>query len=141
MEYNNALEPLPEQAAMLADSDGDPIYMINLLKYKDRAEYADGRETTLSGREAYDIYGAGVAETLAEVGGGIVFMGSVSGLLIGHVEELWDAVAIARYPSRAAMLQMVSSGRYQEIHVHRDAGLAGQLNIETRGPGPVSPGA
>ena len=26
-----------------------PIYMVNLLKFKDRAEYEDGRETDLSG--------------------------------------------------------------------------------------------
>ena len=140
MQYNNALELSDEQAAMLADSDGEPIYMVNLLKYKDKAEFADGRETALSGKEAYDIYGAGVIETLAAVGGGIVFMGNVSGLLLGEVEELWDDVAIAMYPSRAAMLEMIASERYQEIHVHRDAGLAGQINIETRGPGPLSLG-
>jgi len=69
----------------------------------------------------------------------MAFAGAVSGLLIGSVEELWDDVAIAMYPSRAAMLQMFSSEKYQQIHVHREAGLAGQLNIETRVP--VSPGA
>ena len=35
------------------------------------------------------------------------------------------------YPSRAAMLEMISSPEYQAILVHREAGLAGQLNIET----------
>ena len=53
-----------------------------------------------------------------------------SALTIGEVEELWDDVAIAMYPSRAAMLQMMQSEKMQEIGQHRTAGLAGQLNIE-----------
>ncbi len=35
------------------------------------------------------------------------------------------------YPSRGAMLDMARSDAMQEISVHRSAGLAGQLNIET----------
>ena len=30
------------------------------------------------------------------------------------------------------MAEMFSSPKYQAIHVHREAGLAGQLNITTR---------
>lgn len=41
--------------------------------------------------------------------------------------------AIAMYPSRAAMAEMMRSPKMQEIGVHRTAGLAGQLNIETFG--------
>ena len=50
--------------------------------------------------------------------------------MLGEVEELWDTVAIAMYPSRQAMLEMLSSEAYQASAVHRSAGLAGQLNIE-----------
>ena len=56
--------------------------------------------------------------------------GEVERLMLGEVEELWDAVAIAKYPSRAAMGEMIGSPEYQAIEVHRSAGLAGQLNIE-----------
>ena len=35
------------------------------------------------------------------------------------------------YPNRQAMIEMMQSAEYQAIHHHRDAGLAGQLNIET----------
>ncbi|REJ64443.1 MAG: DUF1330 domain-containing protein, partial [Proteobacteria bacterium] len=57
--------------------------------------------------------------------------GDVSRLMLGEVEDLWDTVAIAQYPSRAAMLEMMQLPEYQEISVHREAGLEGQLNIET----------
>ena len=51
--------------------------------------------------------------------------------MLGEVEELWDKIAIAMYPSRGAMMEMMQSPKMQEIGVHRAAGLAGQLNIET----------
>ncbi|MBE9537916.1 MAG: hypothetical protein IMF06_02485 [Proteobacteria bacterium] len=37
------------------------------------------------------------------------------------------------YPSRSAMMEMMQASRMREIAVHRAAGLAGQLNIETVG--------
>ena len=53
------------------------------------------------------------------------------GFMLGEVEDMWDAIAIARYPSRKAMMDMTMDPGYQKIHVHRVAGLDGQLNIET----------
>ncbi len=131
MQVNNQLMPNEAQMAGFADSVGDgPIYMLNLLKYRIKAEYADGRDSGLTGREAYGLYTQGVRELLQEVGGALSFKAAVARLTIGEVEELWDDVAIAMYPSRAAMLQMMQSPRMQEIGQHRAAGLAGQLNIE-----------
>lgn len=52
--------------------------------------------------------------------------------MLGEVEDLWDMVAIAKYPSRKAMLQMMMDPEYQKSEVHRSAGLEGQLNIETK---------
>ena len=52
-------------------------------------------------------------------------------LMLGKVEELWDVVALAVWPSRQAMFEVMQSPEMQEISVHRSAGLAGQLNIET----------
>ena len=98
--------------------------MVNLLKFKEKAEYPDGRETDLTGAEAYAIYGLGVSKLLVELGGGIVFSGTVDRLALGEVEELWDQVAIAQYPNRKAMLDMMMSPAYAEISPHRDAGLA-----------------
>lgn len=55
----------------------------------------------------------------------------VTFLALGQVEELWDEVAIAKYPNRAALFEMSTSDEWRELAVHRTAGLAGQLNIET----------
>ncbi|MCF8506737.1 MAG: DUF1330 domain-containing protein [Caulobacter sp.] len=120
-----------QQLAALERDDGEPIYMVNLLKFRDRAVYADGRETTLTGREAYTLYGRAMSRLVAEAGGKLIYSGRVRGLLIGEVEGVWDGVGIMMYPSFKAMAAITSSPDYAAIHVHRDAGLEGQLLIET----------
>ncbi len=105
--------------------------MVNLLKFKERAEYVDGRESSLSGEEAYGFYTEGVIKLLARVSGAGMFSAKVERLMLGEVEGLWDKVAIAMYPSRAAMMEMMTLPEMLEIGVHRAAGLEGQLNIET----------
>jgi uncharacterized protein (DUF1330 family) len=136
MNVTNQLHPSPEQAkAFFRGKEDGPMCMVNLLKFRDKASYADGSEPELSGRDAYLRYGAGVQACVAAVGGKARFSGMVTDLMLGEVDELWDMVAIVEYPSRAAMLQMVQSPEYQAITKHRDAGLAGQLNIRTKAVG------
>ena len=135
MEVHNAVTPTAEQIeGFLAPDSAGPIFMVNLLKFKERAEYEDGRETPLSGREAYALYATEVAKVITEVGGKLIFGANVERLMLGEIEELWDQVAIAMYPTRAAMFEMIQLPEYAEISVHRTAGLAGQLNIETVAP-------
>tara|TARA_B100000902_G_C26921552_1_gene721952 strand:- start:168 stop:542 length:375 start_codon:yes stop_codon:yes gene_type:complete len=109
-----------------------PITMLNLLKFKEKAEYEDGRETNLTGKEAYSIYGKEVIEHLEKVGAKLIFQGRVSRLMLGEVEELWDSIALAKYPSRKAMLDMMMDSEYKKSEKHRSAGLEGQLNIEIK---------
>lgn len=134
MQVENAVIPNEAQIKGFFEPGPEgPIYMVNLLKFKDRAEYEDGRETDLSGREAYDLYEDGVVRLLGQFGAYAGFKADVERLMLGAVEELWDAVAIAVYPSRQAMLDMMQSEGMRAIAAHRSAGLAGQLNIETHG--------
>ncbi|MFN3214819.1 MAG: DUF1330 domain-containing protein [Henriciella sp.] len=116
---------------MMEQGPAGPIFMVNLLKFKDKAEYQDGRETSLSGREAYGLYSELVAGILPKFGGRFFFAADATFLALGQVEDLWDEIAIAVYLERAAMMKMSSSEEWQAAGVHRAAGLAGQLNIET----------
>lgn len=134
MKVVNQLHPAAEQAqTFFTDADDGPFVMVNLLKFHDKAHYADGSEPGLSGREAYLRYGMAVGALVERVGGKVGYAGPVTGLMIGEVEELWDMVALAQYPSPTAMRDMVMSADYQAIAKHREAGLAGQLNIKTKG--------
>ncbi len=133
MRVINEVMPTDPQriAEMQEEGPPGPIIMVNLLKFREHAQYADGRETSLSGREAYEIYGRAVSELLPKFGGRVLLAADVTFLALGQVEDLWDEIALAEYPNRAALWAMSTSPEWREISVHREAGLAGQLNIET----------
>jgi hypothetical protein len=134
MQVMNKVYPNKEQIkGFMEPASEEPICMVNLLKFKEKAEYEDGRDTDLTGREAYALYEEGVKKLLQEIGGGIGFEGDVERLALGEVEELWDVVGLAVWPSRGAMFKVMQSPEMQAISVHRSAGLAGQLNLETTG--------
>ena len=81
----------PNHTQMNEFLEGDidsPISMVNLLKFKEKAEYEDGRDTQMSGKEAYQIYAIEVQEHLKKVGAEIVFGGVVSRLMLGEVQHL-----------------------------------------------------
>ncbi|HWF00174.1 MAG TPA: DUF1330 domain-containing protein [Caulobacteraceae bacterium] len=133
MDVRNAVYPGSEQAAgFFGGPEEGPFVMVNLLKFKKKAQYADGSDGHLSGREAYARYGDAVAVLVEALGGRIWYSGDVTGLLLGEVEELWDVVALAEYPSLKAFRDMATSPQMRAIEHHRSAGLAGQLNIRTR---------
>ncbi|MDC0590979.1 DUF1330 domain-containing protein, partial [Gammaproteobacteria bacterium] len=70
MEVKNAVMPNEAQLKEFNEQSEDkPIFMVNLLKFKDKAQYPDKRETDLTGEEAYAIYGEEVTGHLAKVGG------------------------------------------------------------------------
>ncbi len=132
---NDVMPTDPKQIeGMMQPGPEGPIFMVNLLKFKDKAEYEDGRKTDLSGRDAYMLYGAKVVNILPKYGGRAIFAADVTFLSLGQVEELWDEVAIAMYPNRKALFDMSSSEEWRAAAVHRTAGLKGQLNIETVAP-------
>ena len=134
MIVENKVLPNQEQTKGFQEGDIDtPIYMLNLLKYKERASYEDGRETDATGTEAYKIYAGEVEAHVAKVGGKMIFGGQVSRLMLGEVEDLCDSVALVMYRSRKAMLAMIQDPDYQASAIHRKAGLEGQLNVELKG--------
>ncbi len=130
MNVENAVYPTPDRvAALMANPSADPIVMLNLLRFRDKAQYADGRATTLTGREAYMIYGDAMRRVVEKNGGKFMFSGMIEQLVIGTVEQLWDVAAIVEYPSAAAFARIATSPEVSEIGVHRAAGLEGQLLI------------
>ncbi len=131
MKVENATGPTPEQIqALLASDVTGPVAMLNLLKFREKAEYADGRETDLTGQQAYGLYGAQMAPFVIAAGGRLLFSGEVKNLMLGEVGELWDSAAIMEYPSKEDFVKIVGDPQVAEFSVHRAAGLAGQLLIQ-----------
>lgn len=94
----------------IADDDGGPVVMLNLLRFAD-------------GRAAYEAYAAATAPHLARVGGSVVYAGLGGAAVIAEPGQSWDAVLLVRYPSRQAFLQMVMDPSYQDITHMRTAAL------------------
>ena len=103
-----------------------PIHMLNLLRFNDQATYPDGHSHAgrgLSGREAYAEYGRTSGPIFARVGGSIIWRGVMQAMVIGPDDKQWDASFIARYPTSAAFLEMVTDSDYRIAVVHRQAAV------------------
>ncbi len=131
----STIRPSKEQIdAFRAADRNQPVVMLNLLKYRISAIYAeDSGRPPCSGREAYQRYGAVAAEKVAELGGRIVAGAKAEQTFIGDADKTWDDVVFVYYPSRAAFFEMQMMPDYQAALVHRDAGLEDTLLIQCDG--------
>lgn len=130
MNVENALYPTRERIMeLMGDTSAEPIVMLNLLKFRAKAEYPDGRKTDLTGRQAYNLYGEAMRKVVEREGGKFLFMADVKSLVIGMVDDMWEIAALVEYPSSAAFARIASSPEVTEIGVHRAAGLEGRLLI------------
>ena len=112
--------------------DGEPVVMINLLRYRDQADYGGRADIEpCSGSEAYRRYMKLAFAFVTGVGGSLVWQGAPKAMLIGPSQERWDLALLVRYPSKAAFLAMVSDPAYQAITVHRTAALEDSRLIAT----------
>ncbi|MDP6351073.1 MAG: DUF1330 domain-containing protein [Alphaproteobacteria bacterium] len=115
-------------AAMAGGDPDEPVVMLNLLRYRERAEAGYGVDG-LSGREAYGIYGQRFAKEMGpKYGGEPIWMGRAHHSIIGSEE--WDIVILVRYPARRLFLAMVNDPEYQAIAPIRAAALADSRLIE-----------
>jgi len=124
---SRSLVPSPEQLQALAANKHDgAIVMVNLLTYREMAAYEEARaeaKEKLSGRAAYQRYGATALRCVLEAGGSIVWGGQQLMVAVGDKGDDWDEVVCVRYPSRAAFLAMIDRPDYRAALYHRDAGL------------------
>ena len=116
------IDPTKETfAAFRAADRPGPIHMLNLVRFRERADYPDGRQAT--GAEAYAAYGRDSHPVYARLGGRIVWRGRFELMLIGPSEESWDECFLAEYPSVAAFVEMIRDPVYREAVKHRQAAV------------------
>ncbi len=100
------------------EQDG-PVWMVNFMKYKEHATYADGSRG-ISGREADEQYSP--LEILHDIGAKLVFIGDVELQLAGK-DHKWDRIGVVKYPTRQAFLGMQNRKDFQDKHEHKEAGM------------------
>ena len=118
----NYIDPTKETFLAFRESQREgPINMLNLLRFRDRAKYPDGRNAT--GSEAYAAYGRDSEPVFTRLGGKIIWQGSFELMLIGPSDEIWDLCFIAEYPSVFAFIEMLRDPTYREAVKHRQAAV------------------
>lgn len=120
MRYGTVDEDYARRLATTPPAEDGPVWMVNLMKYRPVAHYADGRSTTLTGQAADDRYAP--FELLAAVGAELVFLATVDAQLLG-APPTWDRVAVVKYPTRRAFHEMQFRDDFVAAHVHKDAGM------------------
>ncbi len=131
------IDPTREQFGAFAKLPQDaPIAMLNLVRLRVRAAYADEE---VDGREAYRRYSLASGPALARVGGHVEWSGGFEAVLIGPTDERWDLVFIARYPNAAAFIEMIRDPEYQAAVKHRQAAVETSRLIRLR-PGSAGRG-
>jgi len=105
----------------MADDDGGPVVMLNLLRYE-RAE----------GRASYERYVAAADPFIREVGGRALYAGDCGAALVAPDGHDWDALLVVLYPSRSAFLEMVKNPEYQKVTHLRSEALSAAVLQPTR---------
>lgn len=144
--FDNAIDPRPEPGigsssvmptqaayeAFLAHPDPQKhLVMVNWLRFRERAQYADGESTdreAVSGQSAYYRYGRIAFLALHSLGARALFVGRYQQILIGNGGDpgvgQWHEFVLVEYPGRAAFKRMTSLQRYRAGLHHRAAGLS-----------------
>ena len=132
---NGSIDPSEEQIRYLLSGDLEgPFHFVNLLAFKEFAEYPVGHElanSRLSGADAYDKYGSVALAQVIRRGGRLVTLNNVEKKVIGDSRG-WDRIATMEYRNIEAFTDMLLDSEYQAALVHRESGLEATELFVTR---------
>jgi len=118
--------------AFLRNDDGRPFVMINLMEYRETAEYSEKHlpSTEITGSEAGALYGQSVLPQLLLRGSYPVALATRYNTIINSVGETagkFEAFAMVRYRSRRDLIDMLASDAFKEANFHKWASLENTL--------------
>ncbi len=103
-----------------------PIHMLNLLLFRDHADYPAGHANAdrgWTGREAYAEYSRTSGAVFQRVGGSIVWRGAFQTMVTGPHDREWHSGFVAQYPDSGAFFAMIKDAEYQAAVANRTAAL------------------
>ncbi len=136
---DRSIDPTADQVRALRDHGPEgPVVMLNLLKFRDVAQYPpEAGEPPCSGAAAYARYQTAFSEALKPLTQAeILYDGPVNNIVIGmagSTDTDWDKVLLVRYPSRGHFLGMMADAEYRKSLVHRYAGLERTVLLQCAG--------
>ncbi len=104
-----------------------PIHMLNLIRFRELADYPEGHPMHgkgLTGAEAYAIYEQRFQELVADDGAAMVWEGPLECVVTGPAGE-WDKAFVMGYPHAGVFMAMVKNEAYvRDALPHRTAAVA-----------------
>lgn len=123
----HTVEIRPEAIEELAKAfpAGQPITMLNLLRFREHAQYEVGAtDVPCSGRAAYyERYAAVSTRVVGQQQGKVIWAGRVVGHSVCPPDERWDDLLIVEYPDAAALAAVFNDPAYRAVVYHRTAAL------------------
>ena len=109
---------------LIPQDDGNEYYMINLMKYREKAEYPPGSPFDDDVQAAADRYTAAVLPALLKRGSLPILLAARQGNFLGFEgADEWDEVGIVRYRSRRDMLEFAIDLGSRGQGQHKDASI------------------
>lgn len=114
-------------AALLARNIDGEVVMLNLLRFREMADYSDhpdlAPDVPISGRAAYAKYAIHTLPLVEAAGGSLLYSGKGGDFLIGPSGEGWDQVLLVRHKSIEAFMAFANDKNYAAGSGHRTAAL------------------
>jgi hypothetical protein len=133
-EMEDRTEFLSRLHAWAGNDDGQPIFILNLMRFFDQLESFPGGPTSGTPEEANAYYEEVVAPLVLKNGGYPIVAGATTGIRGGQQSESnlmvfqggldgWDRVLVIRYPGRRAFFELVSSPEFLQVMPYKLASL------------------
>lgn len=133
-ELQDRTEFIARLRAWAENDDGQPVYMLNLMRFFDDLHPFPDGPVTGTPRDANAHYEATVTAMLVRRGGYPILAGSTTKVKSGRDRESnlmayrpdldnWDRVLIVRYPGRRTFLELVTSPAYLQVMPYKLASL------------------
>lgn len=108
-------------AAILSCPAGEPLHILNLLKFRSTVKTSRGDQP---GASAYSAYSAAVGPAFARAGGQLLYFGKVNHIFSTVAGSNWDAAILTRYPGPRALADFWLDEDFFSAHEHRVDGVA-----------------
>ncbi len=116
-----------ELEAVKNHPDEGPVFMVNLVKYREKSLDGNG-----SGIDAYNRYAAVVRHLLKARDAVVVWVGTTDHLALHEGGDAdWDVTQLVYYPNRAAFIDMVTCPEYLAANEHRKNGTEKHVILAT----------
>lgn len=115
---------------LLADDNGSPIYMVNIIKYFDDPVKPKGQKNNVEARKLVKTYNNYVGKFLIQRGSYPIFLGSALGGTAAawgvneEDSEGWSEAAIIRYKNIRTMMELATDDQFNKNLEYKHASLA-----------------